>query len=213
MPARRASSTLVIRPSACSSDRMRRSIASRTGVSPMGALHDARILPGADWRGWIVTFPEDGWTGAIILQRTRLARRADAARDRFACLAASATDMVGSPHATDSRHARDPPHARPDHRLRPGRLHRGDLRRARQPVADPGGRAAAGRAAHDHHRRRELPGLRRRHPGALADGADGGAGRACRHAHRARPDHPGGLRRPPVPLRRRLRATSSWPMR
>src|SRR5580658_1321015 len=33
MPARRASSTLVIRPSACSSARMRRSIASRIGVS------------------------------------------------------------------------------------------------------------------------------------------------------------------------------------
>ena len=29
------------------------------------------------------------------------------------------------------------------------------------------------------------PGLRRRDPGPVADGADGGAGRACRHAHRA----------------------------
>ena len=102
------------------------------------------------------------------------------------------------------RHARDPSHARPDHRLRPGGLHRGDLRGARQPVADPGGRAGAGRATDDHHRRRELPGLRRGDPGALADGADGGAGRACRHAHRARPDHPGRFHRAPVPLRRRF---------
>ena len=30
------------------------------------------------------------------------------------------------------------------------------------------------------------PGLRRRHPGPLADGADAGAGRACRHADRHR---------------------------
>ena len=45
----------------------------------------------------------------------------------------------------------------------------------------------AGRPADDHHRRRELSRLRRRHPGPLADGADAEAGRACRHHPRLRP--------------------------
>ena len=62
-----------------------------------------------------------------------------------------------------------------DHRRGAGRVHRGDLRRARQPAADPGDRASARRPADDHHRCRELPRLCRRHPGPLADGADAGA--------------------------------------
>ena len=73
----------------------------------------------------------------------------------------------------------------PDHRRRAGRLHRGDLCRARQSAADAGHRAAARRPADDHDRCRELSRLRRHHPGPLADGADAETGRACRH-----PDHP-----------------------
>ena len=56
------------------------------------------------------------------------------------------------------------------HRLRAGRPDRGDLRRARQPRADRPRRLDAGRPADAHQRRRELPGLPRRHPGPGADG-------------------------------------------
>ena len=82
------------------------------------------------------------------------------------CRSDPRADMVRAWH----RRIRTP---RPDHRRRPGRLHRRDLRRARQPRAGAGRRPAARRPAHDHHRRGELPGLRRRDPGPLADGADG----------------------------------------
>ena len=80
------------------------------------------------------------------------------------------------------------------HRLRSGRLHGRDLRRARQPRPDPvrGRRRdhradhAARRAADDHDRGRELPRLSQGRPGPGADGAVQGAGRALRHAHRHR---------------------------
>ena len=111
-------------------------------------------------------------------------KRAEAVR-MCPCSKRPRTDMFG--------HERNASHQSPDHRRRPRRLHRRDLRRARQPVADPGGRHAARRPAHHHHRRRKLPRIRRRHPGPLADGADGGAGHPCRHAHRARHHHRGGF--------------------
>ena len=116
-------------------------------------------------------------------------------------------------HCIGHHDARNPPHPRPDHRRRSRRLHGRDLCRAREPVADPGRRSAAGRSTDDHHRRRELPGLRRRDPGAVADGADGGAGRACRHPHHPRPDRPGRFHRARRSAAWPIRATSSWPTR
>src|ERR1039458_8856650 len=47
--------------------------------------------------------------------------------------------------------------------------------------------------AHHHHRRGELPGIRRGHPGSVADGTDGGAGRACRHPDRTGPHRRSGF--------------------
>ena len=73
------------------------------------------------------------------------------------------------------------------HRLRPRRLYGRDLCGPRHAGADPDPGHPAGRPAHHHHRRGELSGLRRRHPGPLADGADAEAGRACRHQDRHRP--------------------------
>ena len=68
------------------------------------------------------------------------------------------------------------------HRLRPRRLHRRDLCRARDAAAAAAVRLRARRPADDHHRRRELSRLRRADPGAVADGADARPGRACRRA-------------------------------
>src|SRR3546814_16537462 len=48
----------------------------------------------------------------------------------------------------------------------------------RRPRPDRGAGHSARGAAHNHDRRRELSGLRGRHPGPLADGADAEAGRA-----------------------------------
>ena len=66
------------------------------------------------------------------------------------------------------------------HRFRAGRLYGRHLCRARHAGADPDPGNPARRPADDHHRCRELSGLCRCHPGPLADGADGGAGRPCR---------------------------------
>ena len=76
-----------------------------------------------------------------------------------------------------------------DPRLRPGRLHRRRLRRARQPEAGAADRPRAGRPADDHHRRRQLAGRRRRRAGPGADGALPEARRALRDRDRLRP-HP-----------------------
>ena len=85
------------------------------------------------------------------------------------------------------------PHPRPgpDPRLRPGRLHRRDLRRARQPEADADHRHRPGRPADDHHRRRQLAGRRRRRAGPGPDAALPEACRALRHADRLRPHQRG----------------------
>ena len=101
--------------------------------------------------------------------------------------------------------SKDYPRQGRDHRLGSGGLHRRDLCRARHAGAgaDPG--RAAGRPAHHHHRRGELSGLCRRHPGPLADGADAEAGRARRHPHRHRSCQQGGAWRPAVPADLRLR--------
>ena len=88
-----------------------------------------------------------------------------------------------------SSHA--PPRQAHHHRLRPRRLYGGDLRRARHARAAAHRRLRPGRAADDHDRRRELPGLSRADPGALADGADARAGRACRRGARLRPHRRG----------------------
>ena len=91
------------------------------------------------------------------------------------------------------------------HRLRPGRLHGRDLCGARHAEAGADRRPAAGRPADDHHRCRELSGLRRPDPGPLADGADAEAGRACRHRDRQRHRHRGRPRRAAVPAEGRFR--------
>jgi hypothetical protein len=101
------------------------------------------------------------------------------------------------PHQRRSSHvgtSRKSPHSR----LGTRRLHRGHLCGARHAgaAADPG--HPARRTAHDHHRCRELSGLRRRHPGAVADGPDARPGRACRHRDRHRPHRRG--RRDPAPV-------------
>ena len=66
------------------------------------------------------------------------------------------------------------------HRLRPGRLHRGDLHRAREPQAARLRGPRVGRPAPEHDRGRELPRVPRRHPGPRDDGAVPQAGRALR---------------------------------
>ena len=86
-----------------------------------------------------------------------------------------------------------------DRRLRPGRADRRDLRGARQPRADRPRRLRAGRPADADQRRRELPGLPRRHPGAGPDGRDARAGGALRYAHRRRRHRSGRLLRAAVP--------------
>ena len=87
----------------------------------------------------------------------------------------------------------------------PGRLHRRDLCRARQPAADAGRRAAAGRAAHDHHRRGELSRASPRSiqgPWLMEQMAAQAEHVGTRIVHG--PDHRGGFLRPAVPLPRRL---------
>ena len=85
----------------------------------------------------------------------------------------------------------------------PGRPHRRDLHRARQPAAarDRGHRRR--RPAHAHHRRRELPRLPRRHPRPRAHGAVPRAGRALRRRVRHR------RRRPRRPLGVAVRGSGS----
>ena len=83
---------------------------------------------------------------------------------------------LAASHATHRPHIRLHDHAntarqRPDPRLRPGRLHRGGLRRARQPEADAGHRHRPGRPADDDDRRRQLAGRRRRRHGPRPDAA------------------------------------------
>ena len=55
------------------------------------------------------------------------------------------------------------------------------------------------------------PGFRRRHPGPVADGADGGAGHPCRHPHHPRPDHRRGFLPPAVPSATATPATATPP--
>ena len=79
-----------------------------------------------------------------------------------------AADSTGRNSASDRARCRH-------HRVRSRRTHRGHLRGPREPPA-PGVRGRllhrrpARRPAHAHHRRGELPRLRRGHPGARADG-------------------------------------------
>ena len=74
-----------------------------------------------------------------------------------------------------------------------------------QPLLYPGPRGR--RPAVDHHRRRELSGLRRGDPGPLADGADGGAGGELRRRADLRQHRRGRPRQPAVQgARRRRRA-------
>ena len=110
-----------------------------------------------------------------------------------------------APACSGGAHGNDAPQQGPDHRLRPRRLFRSDLRRARQSGANHGAGPGARRPAHHHHRRRELSRLRRHRPGAVADGTDGGPGASCGHA--ADPRHGGrrGLQQTPLRLRRRFR--------
>ena len=82
-----------------------------------------------------------------------------------------------------------------------------DLRRARQPGAAHAHGHAGRRPAHAHDARRELPGLRRRRPGARADGDDAQAGGALRHRDDRRGRDGGGLR--PPALRRDAPATQT----
>src|SRR5579872_4832064 len=60
IPARRASSTLVMRPSACNSARMRRSMASSSGGSPLGFFM-RWVARGAAGAFLSVTFPGTAW--------------------------------------------------------------------------------------------------------------------------------------------------------
>ena len=87
----------------------------------------------------------------------------------------------------------------PDHRRRRRRPDGSDLCRPRQSGAGRHPGPAAGRPDDHHHRRRELSGLRRGHPGPLADGADGAAGRALRRRAAVRPRHRRRPVGPPVP--------------
>ena len=107
----------------------------------------------------------------------------------------------------DGDHSDGPDYPRQgrDHRLRPGRLHRGDLCRPRDAQADPDPGHPARRSDDHHDRRRELSGLCRRHPGPLADGADAEAGRACRHRDSHRPREQGRPLAAAVPARMRQR--------
>ena len=111
--------------------------------------------------------------------------------------------MTGS--ALDNAHVRSSSRPRRHHRLRPRRLDRRHLRRPRAAEARGPLRPAAGRPAHHHHRRRELPGLPRGHPGPLADGRDAGPGRARGRRGRARPRGQGRPVQAPLPPDLQLR--------
>src|SRR5690606_19424996 len=74
-----------------------------------------------------------------------------------------------------------------DPRLRPRRLDRRRVRRARQPQAGGDHRVADGRAAHDHDRSGQLAGRRARADGPGPDGADAGPRGTLRHRGRVRP--------------------------
>ena len=91
-------------------------------------------------------------------------------------------------------HVRQHPE-RHHHRLRPVRLHRGGVRRPREPAAAGlRGLRDRRRRADEHHRGRELPRLPRRHHGPGPDGRDARPGRALRRRadlrrrRRGRPD-------------------------
>ena len=76
----------------------------------------------------------------------------------------------------------------PDYRQRPRRVHRSYLYFARQPPARTLRGYRAGRAAHDHDRRGEFPGLSRRRQRPADDGRHAPSGRTLRsrHPHRNR---------------------------
>src|SRR6266705_1997252 len=79
------------------------------------------------------------------------------------------------------------------HRVRPCRLHGGDLRCSGQPGAPHADRCSVRWPAHAHDARRELSRLRRRPHGPGADGELQEAGRALRDGDDARGRHAGGL--------------------
>ena len=111
-------------------------------------------------------------------------------------------------HRTHHEHPR-PARPRPHPRLRPRRLHRRAVCRARQPRADAHHRHRPGRAADDHHRGRQLAGRRRRRAGPRPDAAFPAACRALQHQDRLRPHPQGGLR--PAALRARGRLGHATP--
>ena len=80
----------------------------------------------------------------------------------------------------------------------PAGLHRGHLRGPRQPLAGHVHGSAVGRPAHADHAGRELPGLRRRHRRAAADGDLREAGAALRHRDVRRGRDEGRLQPAPV---------------
>ena len=85
------------------------------------------------------------------------------------------------------------------HRVRPGRADRRDLCLAREPRAGGPGRFGTGRATDADQRRRELPGLRGRHPGPRPDGRHARPGRAVRIEDLRRRHRSRGLLPAPVP--------------
>ena len=112
--------------------------------------------------------------------------------------ASAASTAIGGPSST-----------RPDggtgrgqdghHRVGSGRADRRDLRGTRQPRTGRPGGFGTGRATDADQRRRELPGLRGRHPGPRPDGRHARPGRAVRVAPVRRRHRSRRLLRAPVP--------------
>ena len=91
----------------------------------------------------------------------------------------------------------------PHHRLGPGGLHGGHLRRTSQPRPRALRRHAARRTAHHHHRHRELPRPARAGQRLRAHGTDATPGPTLRCRHPQRQRHRGRLLAPPLHRHRR----------
>ena len=100
---------------------------------------------------------------------------------RRSYLSVAARAPIQSDARKPRRHVQPPPQPGPDRRFRAGRVHGRHLRRPRQLESHPGQGPGTRRTTDHHHRRGELPRLRRARAGAVADGTDAGPGRGRRN--------------------------------
>ena len=157
-----------------------RSSAPRRPISSRACCRSSRHWPRRSWARRLATASRS--TPRVACDTSRSSRSATTERGtghiRSGGLPGRRASHADYAHSGPDRHERDQEHQGADHWRGPAG-YTAAIYAARANLdadRDPG--PAAGRPAHHHHRRRELSRLRRRDPGSLADGADGGPGRS-----------------------------------